>query len=604
MDRENHTYHSNPPEPLPCSSPDPPHVTRFLLPASVKTNLHRRRSFGTASMTVATQDRETPGPVTPIPWHLFGGIVLGSLALWALSFLRPFSLTFDKQFFDALSILYALFLAHVCFHGSRELLRTSRPPGAGHWSGRRFIPILLGMSTLWAALALLGWLAETTWNQQAPTFPSLFDVLGFGMYLFFIVAVLLLPPRNLSRLSRLRILLDSLIIMATVVILYFYMISVPMLVTSRGTLLEKIVGGLFVATDMVALFCLLLVALQVACVVVRQVIALLTLAMVLFLVGNVIYHTLLLSTKANLAIGPNPGMLGSLTLIAVAAQTMRRVLCQGTTAERGPAVLLEETWAFAHWKTWLISIQVLIFALLLVSLAIQPANAYTPARLQAVEFGGTSILILLVLRQLLLTHELNFLKQELQEKNAQLDKLAASDPLTGVPNYRTLVNKLDEELERAKALHTKCSVLYMDLDQFKAINDKYGHAVGDLVLCRVAELAASLLRSEDCLGRWGGEEFIAVLPGQDPTEAFTVAERIRMRVSEQVFPGQDGLRVSCSLGVATYPQVATERDRLLIRADQAMYEAKRHGRNQTCLAGSEKGIHMESDDQKEYPPAI
>ncbi|GHO81141.1 hypothetical protein KSD_89120 [Ktedonobacter sp. SOSP1-85] len=591
MDHENHGHHSNTSEPIPRSSPDPLLVAKFLLPVFVKINLYRYRFFSTAAMTMAaSHDSETPAPTTSIPRRVFVGLLLGSLVLGAFTFLRPFRLTFGGQLLDALSILYALFLALVCFRGSWGLLSMVGPPGTGTQTGRRFIPFLLGMSTLWAALALLGWVSETMWTQRASTYPTLFHVLELGVYPFFIAAVLLLPSPNLSRLSRLRILLDSLIILATVVTLYVYVFAVPMLVTTRLTLLEKTLGSLFVTANLVSLFCLLFVAFQTVHVGIRKVIALLTLAMVIFLVGHVVYYTLLHSAEASLTTGPDPGLLGSLTLIAVAAQTMRRVLVQGTPAERGPTVLLEETWAFAHWKIWLVSILVLIFALLLVSLAIQPANVYTPARLQVVEFGGTGILILLVLRQLLVTHELYILKQDLRETNAQLDRLAASDPLTGVPNYRTLVNTLGEELERAKAQQTTCSILFMDIDQFKAVNDQYGHAVGDLVLCQVAGLAASLLRSEDCLGRWGGEEFVAILPGQGPTEAFTVAERIRMRVSEQVFAGQKDLHVSCSLGVATYPQMATEREWLLICADQAMYEAKRLGRNQSCLAKLEKGI--------------
>ncbi|EFH84216.1 GGDEF domain-containing protein [Ktedonobacter racemifer] len=538
---------------------------------------------------------ETPVPTPYISWRLFGGLLLGSLVLGAFSFLRPFRLTFGAPLLDALSVLYALFLALMCFRGSWGLLSMSGPPGAGTRTGWHFIPVLLGMTTLWAALALLGWVSETMWTQRAPTYSFLYHVLELGVYPFFIAAVLLLPSQNLSRLSRLRILLDSLIILATVVTLYCYVIMVPMLFEPRLTLLEKTLGILFVIANLVSLFCLLFVAFQTVHVGIRQVIALLTLAMVIFLVGKVVVYHYLQSAEASLTIGPNPGLLGSLTLIAAAAQTMRRVLSQDAPLERGPAVLLEETEVFGRRKTWLVSLLVLIFALLLVSLAIQPANAYTPARLQVTEFGGTSILIVLILRQVLATHELNNLKRDLQEKNAQLDTLAASDPLTGVSNHRTLVTRLDEEVARAKAQQAPCSVLFMDIDHFKAINDQYGHSTGDLVLCQVARRVASILRSEDCLGRWGGEEFLAVLPGQDLCSAYEVAEMIRMQVLQQVVASEKNLRVTCSLGIATYPQTAASRDGLINAADQAMYEAKRLGRNQTCLAKLKKDTNVASD---------
>jgi diguanylate cyclase (GGDEF)-like protein len=158
-----------------------------------------------------------------------------------------------------------------------------------------------------------------------------------------------------------------------------------------------------------------------------------------------------------------------------------------------------------------------------------------------------------------------------------------------------LVTRLDEEVARAKEQQTACSVLFLDIDHFKAINDQYGHSAGDLVLCQVARLAASILGSEACLGRWGGEEFIAILPGQDLRAAHEVAERIRTQVSQQVFAPEHKLRVTCSLGIATYPQTAASRDGLIDAADQAMYKAKHLGRNHTCLAEPEKETHVESD---------
>ena len=131
-------------------------------------------------------------------------------------------------------------------------------------------------------------------------------------------------------------------------------------------------------------------------------------------------------------------------------------------------MLLEDTGLSARWKTFLTSALLLVFALLLLlSLAVQNENAYTHARLQVVDIGGTALLIVLVLRQLLATHELNALKQNLREKNAQLDQLAASDPLTGVPNYRTLVSRLDEALASARERQTT---------KHSRWRNEYGHA--------------------------------------------------------------------------------------------------------------------------------
>lgn len=525
-------------------------------------------------------DRETSVDSLALPWRLFGGLLLVSVILGALFGLRPLSLTFADHLLDALAVLYALFLALVCFHGSWRLVRMPR-----RLTGRRFIPALLGMTTVWTAFVLLGWVSETALAQQAPTYPSPVRVLFFGIYPFFIAAVLLLPSSNLSRLSRLRMLLDSLIIMATVATLYSYLILVPILITTRGTLLAKMIGSLFTAADLVLLFCLLFVALQAVRVGVRQVIMLLTLAALIILIGHVISLSFLLSTQWSLMIRANSGVLVSLTLIAVAAYMMRRMLRQEACAERGPMVLLEETGLSASWKTILIAALVLIFALLLVSLAIQPLNRYTNARLQIVEIGGTGILMLLVLRQFFAMHEVNVLKRDLREKNAQLELLATMDPLTGVFNRRTLLEKLDRVLGRAQATHRACSLLFIDIDHFKAINDQYGHQMGDVVLRQVAESVTSLLRPDDCLGRWGGDEFVAVLPGEGLGEGRTVAETIRRLIAEQQFTAAEGtLRVTCSLGVATSLHPTTERERLIACADQALYRAKRLGRNQVCAA--------------------
>ncbi len=530
---------------------------------------------------------------TYIPWGLLGGLLLVSLVLGILYIATPAELRFFDHFIDVCSVVYSLFLTLLCFKGSPRLLRKPASPVAGERDKRRFIPALLGMGALCLALGQLVRVYGTMSTRQEPTYPALNHFISLGMYPCFIAAFLLLPSQNLSPLSRLRILFDSLIIITTVTTLYCYFILVPIFAATAGTIQEEIVGSLFTLADLALLFCLLLVALRSEEVVLQRVIVLLGLAILVIFVGHVVYLSALLSDEYTVTIRTNASWLFGLALITVAAQMMSRVLSKGQFVERGSTVLLEETGlpATTRWRTILGYVPVLVFGLLVLSLWMQQENHHTLARWAVVDVGGTINLILLALRQLLAMHEVTILKQELRAKNrslntlnAQLEELATLDPLTSLPNHRTLIDRLDGELARAREEQTTCSVIFMDLDYFKSINDKYGHLVGDQVLCQFAVLVRSLLNPEDCLGRWGGEEFVAILPGKDPPEALALAEQIRTRVAKQTFASEEDLYVTCSLGLATYPHTVEERERLLVRADRAMYVAKRLGRNQIRTA--------------------
>ncbi|MGH2506369.1 MAG: diguanylate cyclase, partial [Ktedonobacteraceae bacterium] len=169
--------------------------------------------------------------------------------------------------------------------------------------------------------------------------------------------------------------------------------------------------------------------------------------------------------------------------------------------------------------------------------------------------------------------------------NKQLEQQVITDSLTGLPNHQALIDRLDTELVRTKAQQITCSILFIDVDHFKPVNDTYGHPVGDMVLCQFGDLVESTLHSTDYLGRWGGEEFLAVLPGTNGNDALAVAERIRLRVARHIFSHNNrGLRLTCSLGSATYPTDANKREILVMLADTAMYAAKHLGRNQTRTA--------------------
>jgi diguanylate cyclase (GGDEF)-like protein/PAS domain S-box-containing protein len=165
----------------------------------------------------------------------------------------------------------------------------------------------------------------------------------------------------------------------------------------------------------------------------------------------------------------------------------------------------------------------------------------------------------------------------------ELDALATTDPVTGALNHRGGVAALDYALAEAELRGKPFGLLFVDLDRFKQLNDAHGHSAGDLVLATFKRVAEACLREPDTICRWGGEEFVVVLPGADPPAALAIAERIRDVVASNDFElGAD--RVSCSIGVASFPADGRSREQLVQAADQAMYAAKARGGNQVTAA--------------------
>ncbi len=167
--------------------------------------------------------------------------------------------------------------------------------------------------------------------------------------------------------------------------------------------------------------------------------------------------------------------------------------------------------------------------------------------------------------------------------NRRLEQLASTDPLTDVLNRRALADRLLGEMERVRRYETTVSVLLIDIDFFKRVNDTHGHLVGDDVLTEIAELLQRAVRAVDVVARYGGEEFVIVLPETGAVGAASFAERIRELVEAKTFvqtADGTGLRITASIGVSTFPSpgVQTVED-LLARADQALYRAKAEGRN-------------------------
>jgi diguanylate cyclase (GGDEF)-like protein len=165
------------------------------------------------------------------------------------------------------------------------------------------------------------------------------------------------------------------------------------------------------------------------------------------------------------------------------------------------------------------------------------------------------------------------------------ERRAQSDALTGVLNRRSLLERLDSACLRARARGLPIALLFIDLDHFKQINDSYGHPAGDACLKAIIGPIQAELRQSDVIGRYGGEEFVVILSSADAAAAQPIAERIRQRVADISVPGFGApIHLTCSIGIATSDMLGVWGEHLIARADEAVYAAKRCGRNCVQIA--------------------
>lgn len=167
---------------------------------------------------------------------------------------------------------------------------------------------------------------------------------------------------------------------------------------------------------------------------------------------------------------------------------------------------------------------------------------------------------------------------------AQIQQQALTDALTGCYNRRSFEMQLDRDLQMARRAHQPLSLMMIDLDRFKQLNDSSGHDAGDAALRKLAQCFKEEMRGADYAARFGGDEFVLILPQADSAGALLVAERVRKRI-EQIEIGEFGT-LSASIGIATFPADASSRADLVAAADAALYAAKRSGRNRVCVAES------------------
>ena len=175
--------------------------------------------------------------------------------------------------------------------------------------------------------------------------------------------------------------------------------------------------------------------------------------------------------------------------------------------------------------------------------------------------------------------ELTLARVELQHANAELQHLSHTDPLTGLRSRRFFLDRLAEEVARSRRHHHPLSLLMIDLDRFKRVNERWGHVTGDLILATVAALMRSVKRETDLAGRLGGEEFAMMLPATDAPGAHLVADRLAARLRAEPYDGADGTRfsVTASIGLATLGGEVTTTDGLVAGANRALHQAQEAG---------------------------
>ena len=184
-----------------------------------------------------------------------------------------------------------------------------------------------------------------------------------------------------------------------------------------------------------------------------------------------------------------------------------------------------------------------------------------------------------------LEEELKAVQQELALRNAEYQRIASYDTLTGLLNRRAVLEKVDEWLHHVRRYKGRLSVAMLDIDHFKGVNDRYGHRVGDRVLADLSSMMQRSIRKTDFVGRYGGEEFLIILPRTDAAGAAVMAERVRASLQGVPMHDAEGntFQVTASLGIAEHFD-GDDEDSLISRADTALYHAKEAGRNRVEIA--------------------
>jgi diguanylate cyclase (GGDEF)-like protein/putative nucleotidyltransferase with HDIG domain len=421
------------------------------------------------------------------------------------------------------------------------------------------------------------------------TLPPLGLGLLLGRYPAMLVGFFLLSQNTSSGKLPLRFVMDSLVLIVTLITFSWYFTLGPMLLPSSGVSLSANIA--FPVGDLLIISCLVLLSHSTADRGLRKVISVLSFGLIIFVLTDSIlaYQDLYGPASDWLSLG----WIGGDFTIALSLHAMRW-LPDMNALQKGSTPGISSLIVVPMWRS-------LLSYLLIPAVMVLVFSLVWTAKSSPLAIGtyicSLLLLILISMKQLVVIQEIYSLNRgfqglqrviveknaALQQANAHLETLATTDPLTELPNHRALFETLEKEVERARRYGHPLSILFFDGDHFKRVNDTHGHSVGDAVLRELGSRAKGILRGGDTLGRYGGEEFMVLLPETDLVLAREVAERLRVEVATHPLAAglvEGGLHITISIGVATFPVDGQSASEVVEQADQAMYWAKRLGRNQ------------------------
>ncbi len=407
-------------------------------------------------------------------------------------------------------------------------------------------------------------------------FPSLADPPYLAFYLLAGLALSRVPLAPATRSQRNRIGLD----LATAVLgggmAIWYLVLAPTVTEGGSSALQMATSIAYPVGDVMLLAALGIVVLRWSPLGLRRPLAFIVAGLSMFILADLAYGYALLHGSYT-AGGPTDMLwIGALALFAFAATQQMEVRPGTHETSIPPRAPTERTVSWLPFGALVIGSATLLDS--------QWGNRFVPELSLVVV--AIALAALIAVRQYFAQGEMVRLQRELREAHEEVVRLASQDPLTGMANRRSLDASLKDELERANRYGRALSVLFVDVDHFKAVNDDFGHAAGDDALKEMGTVIRDCLRPADLSSRWGGEEFVVVLPETGSAEALRAGERIRASVECHAFSlgGDKGL--TCSIGASSCPDDASDAGGLLGLADHAVYEAKRRGRNQVISAES------------------